>query len=135
MNESLFNQSYFSEAINGFIFVLGVFAVGVFARWLFVNRKDSYKELRPALAVSAVFLGETTVRFSFWIGRHETNVGLIPNEMLFYCMSIVGGAILAWGMLCCMKVFAPEHCSFRVWLYALIAAALWNLFWMEQFFF
>lgn len=134
-SQSLFNQSYFSEAMNGLIFILGLFAVGVFARWLWINRRDGYQEVRSALAVSALFCGETIIRFSFWLARHLTNIGYEPNETAFYTAVVIGGGIQAWGMLCCMKVFSPEHCSAKVWIYAPLCAIAWNIFWMASYFF
>lgn len=134
VNHQLFTQSYFHEFLNGILFMLALWAVILFAAFLWVNRRDGYWESRPALALLGVFVGELIVRSTYWTARHLTNTDQSINDTAFYIAAICGGCMVALGMVCCMRVFAPKHCGPFMWVSAVMTAILWNVYWMGQYF-
>lgn len=127
-------QSYFNEAVNGTLMVLALFALVVFIRDLWINRRLPYEEQRASLALSAMFLGIFVIRSAFWYARHFTGTEVGFSHHVFYAVVSVGLALQGWGILCCINVFSPVRCKIRLWLLAICGAVIWNAFWMGPYF-
>lgn len=108
------------EAVNGGFFILSLAATYIFLHYIWMNRRIGYRCLRPAIAISVLFIGETCLRFYVWWLRDHINAGLpmVENTFLLALFS----SIIAAGVLCIIRVFSPESWGNKPWVIALLAA-------------
>lgn len=112
--------SFWLEAINSSITVTSLFALGVFLHYIWLNWNEGYIFLRPAIAMSFIWIGEISLRAVIWEARHAFNsspegANIAPEPIIL----AVGYFILIAATLCCIRVFSPKEWGHKPWLLAL----------------
>lgn len=103
--------------LNGYLSVLSCYAFVMFGYYLVKNYKDGYEQMRPAIALACLWLGEMFFRFPMFLTRAHLEAGYTipaPTTPL-----ILGGLITVTALLCIIRVFSPEQWGSKSWLAAL----------------
>jgi len=116
-------ESLFLEIVNGNFFMLSFCAILVFARYIVSNWREGYTFLRPAFALTGVFLGEFIIRLNFWFTRYNINTGG-QYQTPSINITILGSLIASWAILCTIAVFSPAKLRNRAWILSLLATAI-----------
>lgn len=107
------------EGVNGNFLCYSFVALLIFSHYIWANWKEGYSFLRPALALWAVFCGDTLLRANFWYARHQNNGGDLlysPPDWI----TILGTGLASWGLLCMIAVFAPQKWRTCSWILTLV---------------
>lgn len=120
------------EATNALISAAYVGASFIVARYLFVEiRENGYKRLRAQAAASllAIFCGDLTKAAVIWWVRSRANAGLPPDIITIHQDNIIlaGAALLALGILCYIRIWAPRKWGEWPWLGTAIVAPTFAL--------
>ncbi len=110
------------EHINGLLTFLGLCFLAICIRYFTIEvLKNGFRRMRlqASIAISVTIFGEVIVRGWVWYLRHLQNAGIdttfltgMPSMMV----PIVGTLIEAFGMLCMIRVFAPDKWGDYAWL-------------------
>lgn len=112
------NYSMTLMILNGYLSVLSICALGIFVYYLIRNRHAGYFEMRPAIALSTLWLGEIIFRLPIFLTRAQIESGnIIPIPQL---PLLIGGIITAIALLCIIRVFSPSHWGNKSWISACI---------------
>lgn len=114
------DKSVILQAINGYLAVTAIFGAVIFWRYIYYNRRIGYKELRPAIALFAMFVGETVLRLPQFFARTIANAGVHVDQPNITLM--LGGAIVEVAFLCIVRVFSPEKWGYWSWLSTFIVS-------------
>jgi len=109
------------EAINALVAASFIAAGFIVLRYVYGEiRANGYKRLRVQAAVSlgAIFCGEAVKAAVIWWVRSSTNDGLPPDFIVLHQDQIifVGAVILAVGVLCYIRIWAPRKWGEWPWL-------------------
>lgn len=107
------------EAVNGALFVVALWALFVFSRYIWNHRHEGYIFLRPAIAFACIFAGEAYLRVASWWIRREINHGSITAEIYpWWTISGTLGVMVAAA--CCIRIF--DKSGSKGWLWSLFTA-------------
>lgn len=109
------------EAVNALVAAAYVASSFIVARYLFVEVRDNgYRRLRAQAAASllAIFCGDMTKAAVIWWVRSRANAGLPPDVIVQHQDRIIlaGAVLLAMGMLCYIRIWAPRKWGEWPWL-------------------
>lgn len=104
--------------LNGYLATLAACALIIFVHYLYKNYHEGYVQMRPAIALTVLWIGDFVLRAPlFWVRAH-IEAGYLrhpPNLAL-----ILGGFISIVAFLCVIRVFSPMHWGNKSWVAALI---------------
>lgn len=126
-------RSLFLEAMNGFLGILMVYSAVAFLLYIWVNRGEGYQNLRPAISLIPIFVGEAFIRMMIWYERHQVNniIGYkLDFDVWFYLYSLLGLCMLTVGIVCVIKVFIYDFCGPKSWILAILLGIVWVVGWM-----
>lgn len=118
----------FLEGMNGALFLEIVFALVMFGlyigREVLLNGFDRLR-LQAAISIFVVLSGEATIRGWVWWWRHLENLGRSSAWMNEHPVLFVGATVQMVGMVCMVRVFAPDGWGRSAWFTsALLAIAV-----------
>lgn len=122
----------FLEGMNGTIFMLLLF--GCFMFGLYISRQireSGFKRMRLQAGISIFVLiaGEAIERGWVWYWRHLQNGGQPADWMVNNPVLMAGAFIETLGIICVIRVFAPDHWGKNIWIgSAIFAVAMTILF-------
>jgi uncharacterized membrane-anchored protein len=116
------DKSVVLQAINGYLAVTAIFGAVIFWRYIYYNRHIGYKELRPAIAILVMFLGEVVLRLPQFFARTIVNAGVHIDQPSITLM--LGGAVVEVAFLCIVRVFSPEKWGYWSWLTTFLTSSL-----------
>lgn len=116
------NRSLALQILNGYISVIAICATFIFANYLWLKRKQDYEELRPAIAMLGLWIGEQILRGPIFFQRTLANAGMPSAEPILTIF--VGGLIFGVSALCCIRVFSPAKWRYWSWLGTFILSTL-----------
>ncbi len=123
----------FFEAMNGTLFVLLFFAVFMFGVYIVKEvAANGYNRtrLQAAIAIIVTFFGDAVIRGWVWHWRRLESAGR-PNEwMEHHPMLVVGLGVEILGIICVIRVFAPDHWGRNIWLVSTLIAVGVTTFFM-----
>lgn len=122
MTPEYLSDSVTLQVLNGYLFALGLCAMIIFAHYLYKNFEDGYQQLRPAIALTVMWLGLIILRGPLFFARTLVNAGAPTKEPLLSLA--LGGTIMVVSLLCIIRVFSPLHWGNKSWIAALIASTL-----------
>lgn len=108
--------------LNGYLSMLSCCAFAIFGYYLIKNYKAGYHQMRPAIALAVLWLGEIILRFPLFLTRAQLEAGYVvpaPTAPL-----IVGGFITVTALLCIIRVFSPSQWGNKSWLSAFVLSTL-----------
>jgi hypothetical protein len=108
----------FLEGLNGTLFVLLIFACFMFG--IYIAREmieNGYQRTRLQAAISIVvfFTGEAVIRGWVWYWRHLENRSADISWMDHHPALLVGLFIQILGVICVIRVFAPDSWGRNIW--------------------
>ncbi|WP_454629497.1 hypothetical protein [Bradyrhizobium cenepequi] len=115
----------FLEGMNGTLFVLLIFACFMFGLYIAREiRKNGFNRARLQAAISIFVLmsGEAVVRGWIWRWRHISNSGGDAAWMVHDPVLLVGAIVETLGVICVIRVFAPDHWGRNVWIASSVLA-------------
>jgi len=92
------------QIMNGYITVTAFVGALIFIRYIWQNKDQGYRHLRPALAILPVFVGVLIVYTPIFLIRTEANahnVVYVPPVLSV----VVGSLLVEAGFLCKIRVF------------------------------
>ena len=111
--------SRFLEGMNGTLFALVAFACIMFGVYIAreVKRNGfSRTRLQGAISIFVFMVGEGVIRGWVWYWRHTENRGGDVEWMTRNPTLAVGAAIQIIGVICIIRVFAPDHWGRNMWI-------------------
>nr|DAH82756.1 MAG TPA: GGDEF domain protein [Caudoviricetes sp.] len=108
----------FLEGMNGTLFFLCVCCEMMFGIYIAKEiAKNGYVRARLQAAISiAVFVaGDGSIRGWVWWWRHQLNRGLDVEWMQGHPILMIGALIEIFGIMCMIRVFAPDSWGKYVW--------------------
>lgn len=109
------------EAVNGALFVVALWGMFVFGRYIWNHLHEGYIFLRPAIAFAGVFAGEAYLRIAFWWVRREVNHG--ETTMQVYPWWTISGTIIIFlAAVCCIRIFDEQESN--GWFWSIVCAAI-----------
>lgn len=118
------NRSLVLMALNGFLTVLSMSTFCLFIFYLKNNMKEGYVFLRPAIALTVLWVGDAFYKGPLWYTRQLINIGIpmeVPDETV-----IIGGSITIVAYLCVIRVFSPARWGHKSWIYAFLFASIFT---------
>lgn len=115
------NHSVTLLILNGYLSVLSCCAFIIFAHYLIKNYREGYVQMRPAIALAVLWVGEIVLRAPLFYARAKIEAGYvvpIPNVAL-----IIGGLTTIIALLCVIRVFSPAHWGNKSWVSAFLLAS------------
>lgn len=115
----------FLEGMNGALFIEVAFACFMFG--LYICRevlRNGFVRTRLQAAISIfVFLsGEAVIRGWMWWWRHLENQGLSTEWMNHHPVLLVGATLQMLGVVCVIRVFAPDSWGRNIWFMSVVVA-------------
>lgn len=110
--------SHVLEAINAAFAVLSMCALCIFMNFIWHQRKAGYIQLRPAIALACMFLGEAIQRSIFWYVRDRINSGNptpVPDNLV-----VMASLVIIVGICCAIRIFSPSSWGNRGWIFSLM---------------
>jgi hypothetical protein len=109
--------------LNGYLSILSFCALVIFSRYLYKNRSVGYQQLRPAIALCTLLLGELILRVPMFYIRTSSEIQgaqlPAPSTALLF-----GGIVTVIALLCVIRVFSPTGWGNRSWLAAFTLASI-----------
>lgn len=112
------NHSVILLVLNGYLSVLSCCALLIFGHYLVKNYREGYVQMRPAIALFALWLGESVFRVPIFLTRARVESGHLINVPILPLL--VGGFITITALLCIIRVFSPIQWGNKSWVSALI---------------
>jgi hypothetical protein len=109
----------FLEGMNGTLFLLVVFACVMFGIYIVREiRRNGFQRtrLQGAISIFAFMIGEAMIRGWIWYWRHTENSGGNVEWMLFNPILAVGAFVQILGVICVIRVFAPDQWGRNMWV-------------------
>ncbi|MGY3387796.1 hypothetical protein ACVWW6_000387 [Bradyrhizobium sp. USDA 3311] len=122
----------FLEGMNGVLFFLllfGCFMFGLYIAREVIRSGFQRMPLQAAISIFVLIGGEAVARGWLWWWRHLVNRGLDAGWMIEDPVLLVGAFVEILGIICVIRVFAPDHWGRNVWIgSSLFATTLTVLF-------
>jgi hypothetical protein len=115
----------FLEGMNGTLFFLLMFACFMFGVYIAreaISNGYQRNRLQAAIAVFVFFCGEAMNRGWLWYWRHLENNGMDASWMMKHHVLLVGAMIQTLGVICVIRVFAPDAWGRNIWLISALVA-------------
>lgn len=116
------NKSIVLQILNGYLAVTALCGAFIFLRYLVDQCHLGYKELRPAIAILCMWMGEIILRSPIWWQRTLANAGFNSAEPVLELL--IGGFVVEVAFLCMIRVFSPEAWRYWSWLGTLIISTV-----------
>lgn len=116
----------FLEAMNGTLFVLVLFAATLFAVFIvgeIVKNGFRRSTLRYSISIFVFLVGEGIIRGWVWWWRHLQNIGADVRWMDGHPMLSIGAFTQILGVICIIRVFAPDGFGSYAWVGSALLAA------------
>lgn len=116
----------FLEGMNGTLFMLLIFACFMFG--LYIVREmvvNGYQRtrLQAAISIFVTLSGEALIRGWVWWWRHIENTGGDAAWMGKHPVLLYGALIEIVGIMCVIRVFAPDSWGRNIWLVSTLVAS------------
>jgi hypothetical protein len=124
----------FFEAMNGTLFVLLLFAVvmfGVYSVREMIINGFSRTRLQASIACGVTFLGDAVIRGWVWYWRHLENAGVSNDWMEHHPTLVVGLVFEILGIICVIRVFAPDRWGRNMWVISTLVSIGVTTFFMS----
>jgi hypothetical protein len=110
--------SRFDESMNGAVFLALAFAVVMFGLYLWDEmRENGYRtRAKAAASISGMLAGEMILRGWFWVRAWRIDGYKVSEWISGYPITSAGKVIEMVGVLCLIRVFAPDHWSRATWV-------------------
>jgi hypothetical protein len=115
----------FLEALNGTLFNLLLFGSFMFGVYMLREiRMNGFQRARLQAAISIFVLisGEAVIRGWIWYWRHLDNTGQPVGWMSNHPTLVLGAAWEIIGIICVIRVFAPDTWGRNVWVVTTLVA-------------
>jgi hypothetical protein len=115
----------FLEGMNGALFIELTFALIMFG--LYIGRETLRNgfvraRLQAAISIFVVLAGEAMIRGWVWWWRHLENAGQSSAWMSHHPVLLIGASVEMLGVVCIIRVFAPDDWSRSAWFTSAVAA-------------
>ena len=116
------DTNYVLQALNGVLTPVTLWAMFIFTRYLWLNRALGYFELRAAIALCTLSLGEFIFRGSIFLARTLESLDIdAPYMNIFY---VAGAICVLVAFLCKIRVFSPQRWGHKSWVLPLIMSII-----------
>ena len=115
----------FLEGMNGTLFVLLVFGCFMFGLYIARQIRESgfaRMRLQAAISIFVLIFGEAIERGWVWYWRHLQNAGQAADWMINNPALMAGAFIEILGIVCVIRVFAPDHWGRNIWIGSIVFA-------------
>lgn len=122
----------FLEGMNGTLANLLIFGAVMFSIYIGIEVKDngfSRQRLQAGISILVLLVGDAMIRGYIWLYRYLENRGHDITWMKDHWFLPAGILVEIVGIICVIRVFAPDRWGSKLWLVSsLLAIALATVF-------